>query len=117
MGWAWRKTKMKESVLGNLPDFERERLLRDLGIAEEDLLGLFAGRKGAEVLLPQRLQYAGLDAEGVRATHGGVMRDMERVCSLCSEQRRCTRDLSTHHEERLTGYCPNSLTIGSLANS
>lgn len=106
---------MKNSVLAILSEFERERLLHDIGIAEEDFEGIIAGRRGAEVLLPQRLQHAGLDPEAVRAKHGGVMRDMERVCSLCGEQRRCTRELDRHDDERLAGHCPNTMTIDSLA--
>jgi hypothetical protein len=106
--------EMKLSVLDNLSDFERERLLRDVGLAEADLRGLFAGRKGAEVLLPQRLQHAGLDPEAIRAEHGGVMRDLERVCSVCQEQKRCTKDLAAHDDARVESYCPNTLTIDSL---
>jgi hypothetical protein len=105
---------MKNSVLASLSDLERESLLHDLGIAEEDFSRIFAGRRGAEVLLPQRLQHAGLNPEAVRAKNGGVMRDMERVCSVCREQRCCTRDLDRHDDEQLAGYCPNTLTIGSL---
>jgi hypothetical protein len=44
-----------------------------------------------------------------------VLRDMERVCSLCSHKRQCDRDLATgtaaaHYEE----YCGNADTIDGL---
>lgn len=105
---------MKHPIPENLSEVERDRFLHELGIAEEDVQKIIAGRKGAEVLLPQRLEQAGLDPEAVRAKYGGVMRDMERLCSLCGEQKRCVRDLDRHVAERLASYCPNTTTIDSL---
>ena len=44
-----------------------------------------------------------------------VLRDMERVCSLCNHKRQCDRDLAAgtaaaHYEE----YCGNADTIDGL---
>jgi len=44
-----------------------------------------------------------------------VLRDMERVCSLCTHKRQCDRDLvagtaAAHYEE----YCGNAGTIDGL---
>jgi hypothetical protein len=44
-----------------------------------------------------------------------VLRDMERVCSMCDHKRQCDRDLAAgtaakHYEE----YCGNADTIDGL---
>ena len=44
-----------------------------------------------------------------------MLRDMERVCSLCNHKRQCDRDLAAgtaaaHYEE----YCGNADTIDGL---
>ena len=44
-----------------------------------------------------------------------VMRDLERVCALCEQKRRCAHELaagttSEHYED----FCPNALTLKTL---
>ena len=65
--------------------------------------------------LPQMLQALGIDLEGLARTEPLVLRDMERVCSLCNHKRQCDRDLAAgtaaaHYEE----YCGNADTIDGL---
>lgn len=101
------------AALANLPASERERLLHDLGISESDIQRLSAGYSGPEELLPQRLQQVGIDPTALRDRLGAVMRDMDRVCSLCGEKGRCKDDLA-HHGDRVRAYCPNTDTIDAL---
>lgn len=103
------------SEMAALSDADRREVLRDVGIEETDLDKIIAGHKGPDALLPQRLAEAGIDADAIRAKFGGTMRDLQRVCSLCGEQKRCNHDLSKLEFEKVEGYCPNSFTVDALA--
>ena len=57
----------------------------------------------------------GIDQDDLARTEPLVLRDMERVCALCSQKRRCDRDLAAgtsaaHYQE----YCANAPTIDGL---
>ena len=57
----------------------------------------------------------GIDRQDLARTEPLVLRDMERVCSLCNHKRQCDRDLAAgtaaaHYEE----YCGNADTIDGL---
>ena len=46
-----------------------------------------------------------------------IVRDLERVCSLCNHKRQCARELAAgtaaqHYDD----YCPNASTLGTLVN-
>jgi hypothetical protein len=44
-----------------------------------------------------------------------VLRDMERVCTLCSHKRRCIEDIAVGTSpEHYLEYCPNAPTIKRL---
>ena len=52
-----------------------------------------------------------IDQDDLARTEPLVLRDMERVCALCSQKRRCDRDLAAgtsaaHYQE----YCANAPT-------
>ena len=57
----------------------------------------------------------GIDQDDLTRTEPLMLRDMERVCALCSQKRRCDRDLAAgtsaaHYQE----YCANAHTIDGL---
>ena len=61
------------------------------------------------------LAQLGIDQDTSGAHEPLVLRDMERVCALCSHKRQCDRDLAAgtaaaHYEE----YCANAPTIDGL---
>ena len=65
--------------------------------------------------LPKMLAALGVDQDSLARTEPLVLRDMERVCSLCNHKRQCDRDLAAgtaaaHYEE----YCGNTDTIHGL---
>jgi hypothetical protein len=66
-------------------------------------------------MLPKMLQALSIDQEDLARTEPLVLRDMERVCSLCNHKRQCDRDLAAgtspaHYQE----YCGNADTIDGL---
>jgi len=61
------------------------------------------------------LRALGIDQADLARTEPLVLRDMERVCSLCNQKRQCGHELSAgtaaaHYEE----YCANAHTIDGL---
>ena len=44
-----------------------------------------------------------------------VLRDLERVCTLCGKKRKCEHDLMIHPSHPAwTQYCPNAPTLSAL---
>ena len=57
--------------------------------------------------LPKMLAALGIDQADLARTEPLVLRDMERVCSLCNHKRQCDRDLAAgtaaaHYEDCAT---------------
>ena len=65
--------------------------------------------------IASELRMSSADLEALARTEPLVLRDMERVCSLCNHKRQCDRDLAAgtaaaHYEQ----YCGNAPTIDGL---
>ena len=65
--------------------------------------------------LPLLLKALGIDEAALARTHPLVLRDMERVCTLCRHKARCDMDLADGTSaEYFSSYCPNEPTIKQL---
>jgi hypothetical protein len=65
--------------------------------------------------LPLLLNALNIDQARLERVHPLVLRDMERVCTLCSHKARCDRDLvAGTSAEYFSSYCPNEPTIKQL---
>jgi Family of unknown function (DUF6455) len=86
-----------------------------LRISSNDLDQLVRQGPHAADELPKMLKALGIDEGDLARTEPLVLRDMERVCTLCRHKRQCDRELAagtaTEHYER---YCPNASTIDGL---
>ena len=88
---------------------------RDLNLSPSDFISLMFTSSCSLESLNRRLAYEGLSEEALVVSHPDELRDLRRVCSLCKEKGRCARDI---RHGRLAGpskYCPNELTLRSLA--
>jgi hypothetical protein len=102
----WRNWKVRRRTLAEL-DW---RIAHDLAVSPADLRVL-AG-KWPDDLLSRRLEQLDLDAAHVEPQ---VLRDLERVCTLCGSKRRCRHDLAGDpSESRWLEYCPNVTTLSAL---
>ncbi len=68
--------------------------------------------------LPKMLKSLGIDRTALTKAQPRLLRDMEQVCALCGQKRRCDRDIANgsvgdHYQE----YCPNAHTIMQLDKS
>src|SRR5215471_16416546 len=99
-GWLKHRRELNEMRRLDRTDFDR--IASDLRIAPDDLEELVRHGNHAADELPKMLQQL-------------VVRDMERVCSLCQHKARCDRDLADGTAvENYHGYCGNAATMESL---
>jgi len=92
-----------------------DQIASDLRISSADLEQLVGQGPHAADELPKMLRALGIDQADLARTETHVLRDMERVCSVCNHKRRCGHELAAgtagaNYEE----YCGNASTIDGL---
>ena len=111
----WLKHRRDLSELRQLGTVEFDRIAEDLRVSPGDLNDLVRLGPHAADELPKLLAALGIDEEALVRTEPLVLRDMERVCTLCGHKRQCDRDLAAGSSaEHYDGYCPNAPTIHDL---
>lgn len=112
-GWLKHRREMNEMRQLDRADFDR--IAGDLMIAPDDLEELVRHGRHAADELPKLLEQLGINAEGLGRAQPLLLRDMERVCSLCNQKGQCDRDLANGTAaENYHGYCSNAATLESL---
>ena len=111
--WLKHRREMREMREMDATNFGQ--IASDLRISSADLEALVRQGPHAADELPKMLAALGIDQVYLARTEPLVLRDMERVCSLCNHKRQCDRDLAAgtaaaHYEE----YCANAPTIDGL---
>ncbi len=111
--WLSARTTMLE--LDQTGAGETARMAHDLGMSSADLVNLAGRGPDAADLLPRRLEQLHLDPGALAQTQPEVVRDMQRLCSMCRSHGRCARDLAHNPEDAAwRDYCPNALTLDAL---
>jgi hypothetical protein len=94
---------------------EFERIARDAGVTAGELRILAGKWPNAADQLKWRMERLCLSETKVAAAEPAVMRDLQRVCSLCAGKPRCERDLIARPNDRgWQAYCPNAMTLSAL---
>jgi len=111
--WLKHRREMKEMREMDARNFGQ--IASDLRISSADLEALVRQGRHAADELPKMLRALGIDQADLARTEPLVLRDMERVCSLCNHKRQCGHELAdgtaaSHYEE----YCGNAHTIDGL---
>ena len=111
----WLKHRRELHEIRQLDRAEFDRIAADLEISPGDLDELVRRGLHAADELPVLLKALGIDQTKLESTHPLVLRDMERVCALCTNKLECDRDLvagssAAHYRD----YCPNAPTIEEL---
>ena len=113
----WLKHRRELSEIRQMDTAEFDRIASDLRVSPGELETLVRQGPHAADELPLLLKALGIDEKALARTEPLVLRDMERVCSLCSHKRECDRDLHAGtSSEHYQGYCLNAATIDSLAD-
>ena len=112
-GWLKHRRELNEMRQLDRTDFDR--IANDLRIAPDDLEELVRHGRHAADELPKMLEQLGISEERLGQVQPLLLRDMERVCSLCKEKAQCHRDLADGTAaENYHGYCGNAATLESL---
>ena len=113
--WDWRAQRKAMVELACCGPEEVGRMARDVGVDRSDL-GILAGKwPDSADLLSRRLDELGLDPAQATQVEPQVVRDLQRVCSLCTSKRKCGHDLARHPSDRTwREYCPNVGTLDAL---
>lgn len=112
----WLKHRRELREMRDMDAANFGQIASDLRMSSADLEALVRQGPHAADELPKMLTALGVDLEDLARTEPLVLRDMERVCSMCISKRRCDRDLAAgtaaaHYEE----YCANAPTIDGLS--
>jgi hypothetical protein len=95
---------------------EAERIARDVGVSGADLSILAGKWPDAADLLYWRMNEIKLDRMEVTRADPQVMRDLQRVCTVCGSKRRCEHELAKNPSDPAwQKYCPNATTLSALA--
>ena len=120
-GWFarhWRDWKRRRGTAGELAAFEnsdRERLAHDIGVSRADFCILAGKWPDASALLSQRLEQLKLNPARILDAEPQVMRDLQRVCSLCASKRKCKHDFAMNPASLAwRDFCPNAHTLSAL---
>jgi hypothetical protein len=104
-----------QSPLGDCGKEDIERIASDLGISATELRQLASRGPDSTELLRQRMDALDLDRNEILRTQPAAFRDLQRVCTLCSRYRRCSRDLAYDPlDPEWKTYCSNAQTLTAL---
>ena len=111
--WLKHRRELKEMREMDAASFDQ--IASDLRISSADLEQLVRQGPHAADELPKMLRALGIDQADLARTETLVLRDMERVCSVCNHKRRCDYELAAgtagaNYKE----YCGNASTIDGL---
>jgi hypothetical protein len=115
----WDRLQQRRHDLADLDRCgpEVERIARESGVSVAELRQMAAQDPATAELLRLRLKLAGIDRSTILRSRPAVMRDLERICTLCGSKRRCERDLARGPDDaRWKTYCPNAPTIEALSD-
>lgn len=101
--------------LSRLPSGELDRVAHELGMSGDELKSLAAKGPHASDLLYERMQALGVSRADVDRLGWGLIRDLEKSCSCCSDKGQCKADLAAHPDDPVwKGYCPNAVTLDAI---
>lgn len=111
----WLKRRRERAELDALDGDERDRVAHDLGVSAAEL-DFLVEESHDPIQLPQMLTALGIDEARLRRAEPAMLRDMQRVCSLCGLADACSHMIAdgvaglTYPE-----FCPNAETLKALA--
>jgi hypothetical protein len=113
----WLKHRRELNDVRQLDRTAFDLIANDLRISADDLDELVqCGAHGADEL-PHMLRSLGIDEADLKRTQPFILRDMQRVCTLCRDKAHCDRELAAgtaagHYRD----YCPNAANLDAAAS-
>jgi hypothetical protein len=113
---SWNGSRRAMADLDNCGPAEMERIARDVGVSGADLSILAGKWPDAADLLYWRMNEIKLDRMEITHADAQVMRDLQRVCTVCGSKWRCEHELANNPSDPAwQKYCPNATTLLALA--
>jgi len=116
-GWwqGWRHYRTAVAELDCCGPDGQESIAHDLGVSAPELHILAGKWPDSADLLNRRMEQLGLDATEMKRVEPQVIRDLQRVCTLCVIKRRCAHDLAGNPTDPVwQDYCANRMTLAAL---
>lgn len=110
----WLKRTRESAELAAMDPGERDRVAHDLGVSSTELDYLVCESRDP-VQLPQLLAQLRIDEAALRRAQPALLRDMERVCSLCTTTDACNFAIGLEVADTVyPHFCPNAETLKRL---
>ena len=116
-GWInkYRHVSGLHNEFGHCRADDVMQIAKDLGVPASELRALAAKGPGAADLLEKMLVALGVDPQSLAKTNPAVMRDLQRLCIVCSQKGRCEHQLADGTAaEHFHEFCPNAFTLDAL---
>jgi hypothetical protein len=108
----WLKHRRELSEVRQLDRVQFDQIASDLRISSGDLDQLVQRGSHSADQLPQMLKSLGISEADLKRAQSFILRDMQRVCSLCHDKAHCDRELAAGTAAgHYSGYCPNASNI------
>jgi hypothetical protein len=92
------------------------RIARDVGVGGAEFRVRAGKWPDTSDLLSQRMKEINVDVAATARIEPQVLRDLQRVCTLCASKRKCRHDLAGNPADPAwREYCPNATTLTVLA--
>ena len=112
---TWLKHRRDLNEIRQMRRTDFDLIARDLRISSDDLDRLVKAGPHSADQMPKMLKALGIDVEDLIRSEPLMVRDMQRVCAICSDKAQCDRELAAGTSaEHYRGYCPNAPTIDAL---
>jgi hypothetical protein len=113
---SWNGNRRTMADFDRCGPAEMERIARDVGVSGADLSILAGKWPDAADLLYWRMNEIKLDRMEITHADAQVMRDLQRVCTVCGSKWRCEHALANNPSDPAwQKYCPNATTLLALA--
>jgi hypothetical protein len=91
------------------------RTAADAGVSGSELRILAGKSHDAADLLYRRMAILRLDPDELARGEAAVLRDLQRLCSMCESRKRCVLGLAKGGiDSTWEDYCPNAMTLRAL---
>jgi hypothetical protein len=111
----WMTTRANMASLDCCGLEEAERVAHDVGVTTSELRALAGKWPDSTELLNRRLAALELDPAEIRRAGPGILSDLQRVCTMCTDGRECEHDLAQDPNDPVwREYCPNVMTLDAL---
>ena len=104
----WRGANSRAPEMARCEKYEIERIASDLGVSVSELRKIADHGPEAADLLLRRMAVLNLEKNEIAATAPSTYRDLQRLCTLCANHKRCAQDLGRDAADPAwEDYCPN----------